>query len=308
MIVSIAPSFKCNFDCNWCYLSNDQLKDPFKIDLLVLNTKLLKINEYKKINHIDLYGGEISILPLKYLIKLNDILLRYTNSINVISNLFIVNPYFKFENVELSVSYDYVYRQHSQTVYNNIQSLNKKVSILTLAIPKILNIDIIEYINHLNENTNIKSLEIKKYSSNQNNQLSNIEYQKRYEDFIFKFIEYEKHMNFKFVNKDLINNSLNKQYVSFSNDHIYITPQGEYATLDFDKNSNEYFRILKDIDEYIEWAEREIQRSKTNLYCNTCKYNGVCLTEHIRLPNEDPKINSCDGAFLLLEKFNNVLK
>ena len=304
MNLSLNASYKCNFSCNFCYLSKEQLRDKQKITLIELEKILEQINSYKKISSIDLYGGEIGILPIKYLLQLDKILQKYVNSINIITNLSIINPYFLFDNISLSVSYDSIFRQNNDKVFENIKLVNKDISILTLAIPEILNINIVDFINKLNSSSNIKSLEIKKYSSNQTNKLSNSSYQKKYEEFLLKLLDKEKEMTFKFINKELIENSINKKYTAFSDNHLYITPQNKLAVLDFDENNNEYFRILDSLEEYENWHKEEYNRTIKNKYCSSCKYIGNCLTEHIRVPLKDPKIYSCDGAFKLLE--NNL--
>lgn len=301
MIVSINPSYKCNFSCSHCYLSKTQLKDSTKIDLKDLRIALDKINDFKKIEHIDFYGGEIGILPFLYLIKLHSLFKKYVDKINVITNLFIVNPYFNFEDVSLSVSYDFIFRQSHEKVFDNMCSLNKEISVLTLAIPSILKMDISKFIDKLNSCKNVRSLEIKKYSSSLNNNFSYDSYQLDYESFILKLLDKEKDMNFKFINKDLIENSISKKYNAFSNNHLYVTPQNKIAVLDFDKDNKEYFKILKDLNEYKDWCENEKKRVHKNEFCNKCEFKGHCLTEHIRLPDKSNYINSCDGAYLLLK-------
>ena len=63
MNISINPSYTCNLRCPWCYLTKEQLSDKKRSKLLGLEILLDKINSYKKIVHIDLYGGVIGILP-----------------------------------------------------------------------------------------------------------------------------------------------------------------------------------------------------------------------------------------------------
>ncbi len=303
MIISLNPSYKCSFRCNFCYLSKTQLSDPLKIEISDLKETLKEITKHYKIEHLDLYGGEIGILPLTYLVRLNSILIKYVEKVNVITNLFQVNPYFTFQNVNLSVSYDSIYRQFSDVVFDNMCKVNKDLSILTLATPSLMKMDIAKFIEKLNTCKNVKSLEIKKYSTNQYNSLSIENYHLEYESFIQKFLDLENLMNFKFINKELIKNSINKKYSSFSDNHLYITPKNELSVLDFDDNNKEYFRILKNIDEYKIWSTNEKIRVDKNKFCFGCDYKGNCLTEHIRLPLQDPELYSCDGSFKLLKKY-----
>ena len=56
MNVSINPSYFCNFRCDFCYLTEEQLSDQKKIELEKLDDLLSQI---PNIEHVDLYGGEI---------------------------------------------------------------------------------------------------------------------------------------------------------------------------------------------------------------------------------------------------------
>ena len=64
--VSINPSYFCNFRCNFCYLTPEQLGDQKRISLVDLDKRLNQISEYREIDWIDLYGGEIGALKKNY--------------------------------------------------------------------------------------------------------------------------------------------------------------------------------------------------------------------------------------------------
>ena len=53
MNLSINPTYYCNFRCDFCYLTPEQLGDRQQITLSVLDQRLSEVPE---INHIDLYG------------------------------------------------------------------------------------------------------------------------------------------------------------------------------------------------------------------------------------------------------------
>lgn len=55
--VSINPSYFCNFSCDFCYLTPEQLKDQKRISLVDLDKRLNQISEHREIDWIDLYGG-----------------------------------------------------------------------------------------------------------------------------------------------------------------------------------------------------------------------------------------------------------
>jgi hypothetical protein len=182
--------------------------------------------------------------------------------------------------------------------------LKKPYSVLVLASPKVLNMDVDYMIQSFNLIPNIVSVEVKPYSTNQANQL--VTNFKHYEEFIKSWINSPVTKNFKFVNEDQIIASLHKQKNSFSDDHVYITPSGKYGVLEFDLNDNEFFLEYDTFEEYLDWCKKEKQRVERNKFCSNCQYYGNCLSEHLReVKNLD---NSCNGFKLLLDWYNARLE
>ena len=72
--VSINPSYFCNFRCGFCYLTPEQLGDQKKIPLAILDQRLKEISRVRKIDWVDLYGGEIGALKKKYFYGLRDVI------------------------------------------------------------------------------------------------------------------------------------------------------------------------------------------------------------------------------------------
>jgi hypothetical protein len=121
------------------------------------------------------------------------------------------------------------------------------------------------------------------------------------EDFESTFIgeKISKENYLEFINEYLIQDSLNKTYNSFSDEHVYITPTGKFAVLEFDLNDKEYFLELDTFQEYIEWANKE--KTKLSPICRACTFKGHCLTEHYRYVKD--LNNSCNGYKGLLEYY-----
>src|SRR5690606_3327439 len=90
---------------------------------------------------------------------------------------------------------------------------------------------------------------------------------------------------------------------SFSDDHIYITPNGEFAVLEFDKNDNEYFMELSSFQDYLDWTMIEKNRVSMNGYCMSCEYYGRCLSEHLREVKDISQ--SCNGFKHLIDWYKN---
>lgn len=301
MIVSINPWYYCNFRCDFCYLTETQLSDRKLLPLTVLEARLSEIISHEKIDVVDLYGGEIGLLPKEYVNELKQMLHGFgIFNINVITNLSMINDIILDPDFYISVSYDFDAREDSDRVWRNMALLNKPFSILMLAGNKLIEKNVDEMVSMFNLLENLESVEIKPYSSNQANQHA-VTFSD-YEEFVKKWIT-NKNKNFDFVNQFLIESVLDGTRSSFSNDHVYITPNGNYGVLEFDLNDNEYFLEYESIDKYFEWCEIEQKRVRKNKFCSNCEYFGKCLSEHLR----DVKSleNSCNGFKHLIDWYKN---
>lgn len=299
--LSINPTYFCNFRCSFCYLTEQQLADKTFIGLDKLEAKLQQVCEVGPIDHIDLYGGEIGTMRKEYLESMHEVLKRYYNGkINVITNLSHIHPYFMRDDVQLSVSYDFECREVHERVLKNIAIVQKDVHVLLLAGACLVEKDVEGMIKVLNTLHNIKTVEIKPYSTNQAN-CETVSF-KDYEEFVKRWIDSETEKRFAFMNEVKIQESLAGTANSFSDDHIYVTPTGRFGVLEFDLNDNEFFLEFDDMDEYVAWTKREHLRVSANKFCSGCEYFGSCLSEHLReVKNLD---NSCNGFKLLLDWYN----
>lgn len=297
--ISLNPTYLCNFRCDFCYLTEGQLADSKKLSLKKFEVMLKDICSVKNVSHIDLYGGEIHLLPEEYLDELHSIVKTHTLAqVNVVTNLSKINNYFLRDDVSLSVSYDFECRQDHAKVLANILSLPKDVAILMLASPQLMKKDINEMANVFNSVANIGSVEIKPYSTNQANQFE-VDY-RDYESFVTEWIKV-KDKHFQFMNETHIKESLVGANNAFSDDHVYITPSGKFGVLEFDENDHEYFLELNSFHEYLLWAESEKQKVNMNGYCKQCEFKGRCLTEHYReVVNID---KSCNGYYNLIKDY-----
>jgi MoaA/NifB/PqqE/SkfB family radical SAM enzyme len=154
--VSINPSYFCNFRCDFCYLTPEQLGDQKKISLEKLDELLADI---PKIDYIDLYGGEIGALKKDYFYGLKDTIRKhYADEINIITNYSMLHDGFYDQDVYLSVSYDFEAREKSDLVYKNMLMSPVPVAVLILATPEVINKDVEEMITMLNMCSSIDSV------------------------------------------------------------------------------------------------------------------------------------------------------
>lgn len=297
MNVSINPTYFCNFKCNFCYLTPEQLRDQKKIEPKQLDKLLGDIPE--PIEHIDLYGGEIGALRRNYYDEIKAVIRKhYNGKININTNFSMLDSRFFEHDITLSVSYDFEAREKHELVFQNMMMSPKPIALLILASPRVITMDVDEMIQNLNLLKSVTSVEIKPYSINQANTLDLTH--KEYENFVIKWLESPIQKNFEFINLYNIEDSYNKRYNAFSDDHVYITPNGKYGVLDFDKDDKEYFLELANWSNYQQWAYQE--KVTLSDICNNCKYVGHCLTEHYRYVKDLD--NSCNGYINLLEWYD----
>ena len=296
--ISINPSYFCNFRCDFCYLTKGQLSDAKRIELKRLDELLSQV---PSIEHIDLYGGEIGALKKSYFYGLKETIRKhYEGKINIITNYSMLHEGFYDDDVYLSVSYDFEAREKSELVYRNMMLSKVPMAVLILASPKVLEKNVDEMIMMLNLCSVIDSVEIKPYSINQANS-HNVTH-RDFEKFVQKWLESPIEKNFIFVNQDKIEASIAKTYNAFSDDHIYITPNGKFGVLEFDSEDKEFFLELDNWNDYIEWTKKE--KNNISQICRECKYFGHCLTEHYRYVKDLD--NSCNGYRGLLEYYENL--
>lgn len=297
MNISINPTYFCNFKCNFCYLTPEQLKDQKKIEPKQLDKLLRDIPE--PIDHIDLYGGEIGALRRDYYNEIKAVIRKhYDGKININTNFSMLDDRFFEDDITLSVSYDFEAREKHELVFQNMMMSPKPIAVLILASPRVITMDVDEMVQNLNLLKSVTSVEIKPYSINQANTLDLSH--KDYENFVIRWLESPIQKNFEFINLYNIEDSYNKRYNAFSDDHVYITPNGKYGVLDFDKDDKEYFLELANWSNYQQWAYQE--KITLSDICNNCKYVGHCLTEHYRYVKDLD--NSCNGYINLLEWYD----
>lgn len=300
--LSINPWYFCNFSCNFCYLTPKQLSDKKLLDLGILSDKLAEVASHTAINQIDLYGGELGLLPLQYFQDLKNLCLQYTDDINLITNLSMVNEITTDPDVYISVSYDFGAREQSAKVWRNMALLERPFSVLMLASPAVVHLNVDEMINSFNLLPNIASVEIKPYSANQSNNYQ-IKYTE-FEQFVRRWLESPIRKHFEFTNNSLLRTVVDKTRNSFSDDHVYITPNGSFGVLEFDLNDREYFLEYNTFDQYLEWCNKEKARVSANAFCSKCEHFGHCLSEHLK-PVHD-LTNSCNGFKMLINWYKDI--
>ncbi|BAS04873.2 putative radical SAM superfamily [Ralstonia phage RSF1] len=251
-----------------------------------------------QIGHVDLYGGEIMLLPNEYIKAIGDLMEEFkVEDCEIITNL----SAYKKDIIEdprfgISVSYDFEYRAQPEHVWQNMLKIPRAFTVLTLGIPEIVKMDPAELVERINLLENCKAWEIKPYSKNQANQLAVTDLE--FEEFVKKIIEYP-NKNFEFLNETKLRTIKFRDYNAFSDNHVYITPKGHFGVLEFDENDREFFLELKTMDDYVNWTQEEKIRVMSNPTCGGCEYMGKCASEHLR--DVQSMDNSCNGFYNLIQ-------
>jgi MoaA/NifB/PqqE/SkfB family radical SAM enzyme len=297
MHISLNPTYYCNFRCPFCYLG-DMLLDKTTLSVDHVYEKLTEVLSHGyNIDSIDLYGGEILSLPKEYQSKIIEACLSFCSEVRVTTNLSLDYTELLKYPVQVCVSYDYTCREDHVQVLANMINFPADLHVLMLASKGLVKKNVENIIAVLNTVPNLKTVEIKPYSTNQYNQFD-VKHSE-FEEFVKKFILNKDKLEAHFVNEDMIQASLAGQMNSFSDDHVYITPNNKFAVLDFDDQDNEKFTELDNFQEYINWTQKEKFKVSANSYCNQCEYFGKCLSEHLR--DVQSLEHSCNGYKLLLD-------
>lgn len=300
MIISLNPTYLCNFRCSFCYLTREQLADENRIEIGLLTHRMSEVASHKHIEGVDLYGGEITYLDEKYVSQLLSVIKQfYSGSINVITNLSFDRTFLYRSDINVVVSWDFKCREKWLEVYERMKHFPRTFRILMLASKCLLRQDVEQICDYLNSLPNLESVEIKPYSSNQAND-QGISF-KEHEEFIKGMIT-SKNREFELDNVALIEDSLNRTNNAFSDDHAFLNPNGKFSVLEFDEEDREYFKEFDNFDDYLDWTLDEKKQVYMNGYCSVCPYFGSCLSEHLR---EVKDINqSCNGYKLLLDWYS----
>lgn len=299
--VSLNPVYYCNFSCSFCYLTPKQLNDKLTLPLELVNLRLKEVSDKYNVEHIDLYGGELLLLEDSYLKGLLSIVKTYAKNISLITNLSLTKDIILDPMIKLTTSYDFTAREKSELVFGNLLTLTRSFSVITLVSRKLLDeVTVDELVHTFNLLSNLESVDLKPYSENQAN-CDSVTY-KEFEEFVWAVLVHPDR-NWNLQNEELIDSSLSGERNSYSDDHIYITPKGEYAVLEFDSNDREFFLPLQDLGDYETWCVAEKVRVEANIFCGSCTYKGRCLSEHLK----DVKSldNSCNGFYGLLKRCEN---
>ena len=140
-MLSIQPTFLCNYNCEFCYLG-DLRKNKTILDLNILEQRLNEITTNYIIRNITIYGGEVSLLNKDYITKLSSLCENINVKPTFVSNLsndWLIS-YCDENNYTLSISLNEERPFYNETL-SKLKQLsrkdNKNLSVVVL--PSLLN-------------------------------------------------------------------------------------------------------------------------------------------------------------------------
>lgn len=296
LIVSVFPTYMCNKNCSFCYLSKHH--DNKILDLNILEKRLKEITEYFEIEKFNTYGGEITLLDKEYLKKLNNILNKYPVINYVTSNFYDIDKLDLFSNSLISSSlneerqdYDFVREKLKEN-----KGKFKNNNILSMITPSIINKDSYEVLESYN-NLGIDWVSFIKYYPSINTgdlyHISQEQYEDKLIDLLDTYLKNKEKFDFQLGMIPGLKKCIDKTFPIATNYQIIrINPDGKYCSIFYNEDNLEYFKEYDTIEEYIEDAKKEAYNYMKK--CSTCLYYGTCWTEHITNLK-------CDGCKKLLK-------
>lgn len=310
MIAHVLSNFSCNYNCEYCYLGDlKESKTQLNAEDLKKNLSDL-VSRYGTLERIDIYGGEITLLPIDISIELIEICKSFAPT-TFVTNL--SNPDISDKIVELT-GIKYAISVNDERPYNDTileRSFLTKYhpnSIIQVATPSLL----AKSAKQILQEASLFNTEFVGFTQYFPSIKNNCNYQtetpnKDYADFLIKVLDEYLKGDYKFSIENLLDLELvlNGKYTPWMQEAIFIMPHdgktNNYACILYNRRGIERFHTLKNLDEFDKLAHFEYYEAYANH--GKCKYFGHCYAEHLR-PWDENK-DECPGLFKVLEWYKN---
>lgn len=315
MIVHVMPTYACNQKCEYCYLRNNKEAERFSImDIIRLRDRLsyIELVAGKRINRINVYGGEIALLNKDFLSEIFSVCDIFSYHISAITNLVgetsfsPVTDIISYYNNEVGFDIDWGTslndeRPNNKETIANLLMLENKINVTQVVTPSLLKKDPEEILKNLSKVC--RSVEFLIYSPSVSNSVYNLT-NKDYEDFMIRILSVKNHHGVYIQNEEDIIDCIEGRYNSYMDSNIFIDPMCHYRYIKY-KDGKEYFgNSGVTLDKYFEEVKNE--KEIWNKKCKGCKYLGHCYAEHLKGWKDG---DTCCGMYNLLEYYKqNIYK
>lgn len=277
--VSIIPSFVCKTNCRYCYLG-DLRKDSTKVPVHIIKQRLQQlVDRGYCCDTISIYGGELSLLPIEYLDQLFETTKQYCERVGISTNgqqrqIF---DLCKKHNVDIAVSLN-----KERPDYKRNLKLIKQIdcSVGVVVLPSVLNSTAKQFCDFFDDLQRDVYL-FQYYQADQNSEFkfSN----QLFTDWVVDLLQYYHKTtphNFNIINEyEWTDCDYNPDDSGF----IYITPNGKFATTQYENNL-EHYCYFDCVDQWEQYCKQ--QQLKRVVNCGTCLYFGQCKAEHVVVYND----------------------
>jgi sulfatase maturation enzyme AslB (radical SAM superfamily) len=294
--VDILTNYFCNSDCEYCFLN--QLRSSNKIiDIDILRQQLDDVSVRYSIKNINLYGGEISLLPLSYLKRLIDFCNTYSH-VNVITNFSnpACNDFLKKEKVSVTTSINEERTNNQQTEYSLLLSDIDNLSLIQVVTPSLLSKSAKEVLTHLELFK--RDMGFLPYSpakfARVNYDISNRDFSNFMKDVISEY-QTGNFYHFEIFNLEKLDDACADRYNPTMRAILFINPFNKYSCVAYE-GSQEYFKTFDTLEAWEVKCEEEAAAYEKK--CGHCKYYKKCYAEHLKEWSED---DECCGMKSLLE-------
>lgn len=310
MIAHVVSNFFCNYNCEYCYLGN------LKENKNIINTKALKKNflelssRYGSLERIDIYGGEITLLPIDTAIELIEICKSFapTTFVTNLSNPDISDEIVKRTGIKYAISVNDERPYNDTILERSFLTKYHPNSIIQVATPSLL----AKSAKQILKEASLFNTEFVGFTQYFPSEKNNCNYQSKtpnsdYANFLIRVLDEYLKGDYKFSIENLLDLELvfNDKYTPWMQEAIFIMPHNgslnNYACILYNRKGIERFHILNDLDEFDKLAHFEFYEAHTTH--SKCKYFGHCYAEHLRPWNEE--IDGCPGLFRVLEWYKN---
>jgi len=250
------------------------------IDIGKLRQQLGEVSSKYKIDNINIYGGEVSLLPLTYLEQLIGLCSKYAR-VNIITNFADnkCNEFLKQQNVTISTSINEERSCNQQVEYSLLSTDIENLSLIQVVTPSLLSKTPKEVLDHLELFK--KDVGFLQYSPAQmakvNYNISNMDFSLFMKGIITEYLS--GHYSFEISNLDQLESVVEWNYNPRMQSILFITPFNEYAGISYE-NYLEHFKVFDKLEDWELACEQEA--IDYNNKCKHCKYYGRCYAEHLK--------------------------
>ena len=330
MILHVMPTYSCNINCRYCYLGN--LRKEYKIiNKIELDSALSKVDALiangtlrENITHIDIYGGDIFEIPVSYLkcSIIKPLLDRYQEaSVNIVgigndrtpfvTDLLMRDLIDEYgERVSWSISYNKERPNNKKTLQTLSMLQYQPKDALVVLFPRNIK-DPKEYLTELNA-LHVNYITFLQYfPSNRNPRYMALSY-KEFNSMMIKLLhEYfsnREDYNFRIDNIDDLNNVINGNYNVYTDEAIFINPNGQLGFIDykeFDGNIVEYLKTFDNLSDIADFLDQE--RKLYEQSCKDCIRYNHCYPEHLNKYALGDKKDDCCGRLSLINEYERLV-